>query len=198
MSQPVPPGAPARLRVLAPTRWLGRSRVAGRLLAVALACAGFAHGASADPVTAGALSLTNIRAFATPPGAMAGAGYLTIDNGGTSDDRLIAVEADVPRVMIHTTVMEDGIARMRHVDGGVEIPAGGQALLQPGGLHVMFMGLRNTPLVAGETLPATLIFEKAGAVPVIFDIVPRSTSGAGHTDHDSSTDHDSHGGHGTN
>ena len=41
--------------------------------------------------------------------------------------------------------------------------------MQPGGLHVMFMGLK-APFKEGQELPLTLIFEKAGEVPVTFAV----------------------------
>ena len=41
--------------------------------------------------------------------------------------------------------------------------------LEPGGLHVMFMGIK-APFKEGESFPATLNFEKAGAVDVQFNV----------------------------
>lgn len=118
------------------------------------------------------ISITDAKAFETAPSAMAGGGFMQITNTGTTNDRLIAVEADFPRVEIHTTEFTDGVAKMIHVDG-IDVPAGETVALEPGALHVMFMGLQGDPLEVGETVPATLIFEQAGEVPVMFDVVKR-------------------------
>ncbi len=118
------------------------------------------------------VSIENARAFATAPTAMAGGGFLTITNTGDLDDTLIGIRADFPRVELHTTEFTDGVARMMHLDA-IPVPAGETVSLEPGGLHVMFMGLRGNPLEEGETIPATLIFENAGEVEITFDIVKR-------------------------
>ena len=57
--------------------------------------------------------------------------------------------------------MEDGIAKMRPVKGGLEIKPGETVELKPGSFHVMFVGLKK-PLSAGDQFKATLVFEKAG------------------------------------
>ena len=126
-----------------------------------------------------ALTITDARAFETPPTAMAGGGFLTISNTGTSDDVLIGVRADFPRVELHTTAFEGDIARMVHVDA-IPVPMGETVTLEPGGMHVMFMGLQGNPLTAGDTIAATLIFEQAGEVPVTFDVIARDTAAVGH------------------
>ncbi|MEL6681225.1 MAG: copper chaperone PCu(A)C [Pseudomonadota bacterium] len=135
-------------------------------------------GASALPAWADPnLDITNVKAFATAPSAMAGGGFMSIANTGETDDRLVAVEANFPRVEIHAHEFDsEGVARMIHLEDGIVIPAGEIVTLEPGGLHVMFMGLRDTPLLEGETVEATLIFEKTGSVPVTFDIVKRDTA----------------------
>lgn len=117
-------------------------------------------------------------ARATAATAMAGAGYVEIMNSGTADDRLIAVEADFPSVSLHESVVTDGVARMVPLDS-VTIPAGGSVMLAPGGMHVMFMGLDGDPLDAGEEVPATLVFENAGRLDVVFKVESAAGS-AGH------------------
>src|SRR3546814_11454455 len=60
--------------------------------------------------------------------------------------------------------MDGNAMRMRPVDG-VPLPAGGMAELQPGGYHVMLIGLKHA-LKQGEHFPLTLTFEKAGTVTI--------------------------------
>jgi copper(I)-binding protein len=110
--------------------------------------------AAAAPTVSGAW------ARATPPGVDVGAAYLTI-TGGSTDDRLVGASTERAS-MAHLHTMEDsgGIATMRPVDG-IPVPAGRKVVLAPKGTHIMLMGLTR-PLVAGETFPLNLRFEKAG------------------------------------
>jgi hypothetical protein len=61
--------------------------------------------------------------------------------------------------------MEDGVARMRPIEGGVVVPAGGSATLAPGGMHIMLMSL-NEPLEVGKVFPLTLEFDDGGSIEV--------------------------------
>ena len=67
-------------------------------------------------------------------------------------------------VQLHTVEESDGVASMRPVEG-VDVPAGKTVVLAPQGTHIMLMGLAQ-PLVAGETFPLTLRFEKAGELGI--------------------------------
>jgi hypothetical protein len=94
-----------------------------------------------------------------------GAAYLTITNDGEQADRLIGLATPVAeRAALHTVTMEGNIAKMRAVQA-VEIKPGEPAVLEPGGVHIMLIGLR-APLEEGETFPITLTFEKTGKVDV--------------------------------
>jgi periplasmic copper chaperone A len=65
--------------------------------------------------------------------------------------------------------MENGVAKMRPVNGGLEIKPGETVELKPGSFHVMFVGLKK-PLSAGDHVKATLVFEKAGSVSIDYDV----------------------------
>ncbi|WP_108815220.1 copper chaperone PCu(A)C [Loktanella sp. Alg231-35] len=138
--------------------------------------------ATAHEFKVGALVVDHPMAFETTATAMSGAGYLTVTNTGSTDDRLVAVEAAFPRVMIHTTTMQDGVASMSHVDA-VDIPAGETVKLAPGGFHVMFMGLDGDPFEVGEAVPATLVFEQAGSLEVVFNVEARDAADMEQMDH---------------
>ena len=121
---------------------------------------------SAHDYTVGSISVLHPWARATPGPAKAGAGYLGIKNDGTTADRLVKAESKLSkRTEIHTHLMDDGVMRMMHVEEGVEVPSGQEVTFEPGGLHIMFMGLKS-PFKEGESLPVTLYFEKAGKVDV--------------------------------
>lgn len=99
------------------------------------------------------------------PGSMAGAAFMTIENTGDSDDRLVDAAAEVAeKVELHTHKHgSDGTMQMVHVPEGFAIPAHGTHVLERGADHVMFMGLKEMP-ADGATVHLTLTFEKAGAV----------------------------------
>ena len=152
------------------------------LLAALAAALSVAGAAGAHEFRLGDLTVGHPYAIETPATAKSGAGYLTITNAGDAPDRLLAVEAAVPRAEIHTSETDAaGVTRMLPVDG-VEIPPGGTVTLEPGGLHVMFMGL-GAPFEAGAKIDATLVFEKAGEVAVEFNVEPRG-AGTDDVDHD--------------
>jgi len=141
--------------------------------------------AAAHDYILGDLEIIHPRIFETAATAKAGGGYVTIANEGGTADALIGVDADFPRVMLHRSTEEDGVMRMRHVDE-ISLPAGELVELAPGGYHVMFMGL-SEPLEAGDEVPATLRFENAGDLEIMFKVIERT----GHMDHDSMQGSDS-------
>ena len=63
----------------------------------------------------------------------------------------------------------DGVMRMRPVDGPLALPPGATVELKPGGYHVMFMNVAGG-FREGESVPATLTFERAGPVAVLFRV----------------------------
>ncbi len=149
----------------------------------------------------GDLVIDHPAAKTTPASAMTGAGYLTITNNGDAADTLIAVEADFPRVEIHDVKVENDVATMFQIEGA-EIAPGESVTFAPGGKHIMFMGLDGDPFEKGETVNATLVFETAGSIEVVFDvetleeIVERV--GSGHMDGmkmDHGEGHDDHSNH---
>lgn len=153
------------------------------ILAAAAAIFSMSTSALAHDYKLGDLVIEHPMAFNTAPTAKSGGGYLTITNTGDTADRLIGVRADFPKVELHTTEEKDGVARMMHVDA-IDVPAGETVMLQPGGLHVMFMGLGGDPFEVGEEIPATLIFETAGEIDIKFNIEERGASDkADHSGH---------------
>src|SRR3546814_17807648 len=88
---------------------------------------------------------------------------MLLNNSVKADDKLSKAASPVAEhVEIHEHVMDGNAMRMRPVDG-VPLPAGGMAELQPGGYHVMLIGLKHT-LTPGAPFPLTLTFGKAGNV----------------------------------
>lgn len=95
---------------------------------------------------------------AVPPGQTNSAAFMRLSNGSGQPHALVAARSPAAKaVELHTHSMQDGMMRMRPVER-VELAAGETVALQPGGLHVMLIGLTQ-PLVLGQELPLTLVFE---------------------------------------
>lgn len=136
-------------------------------------------------VMLGDLEITGGFARATLPAAPVGGGFITITNHGSADDTLIGAESDVAgEVQLHNMTVENDVMKMYEMEGGIPVPAGEVVSLAPGGLHLMFMQLRQ-PLVEGETVTVTLSFEHAGTIDVVLDIGAIGASSA--------MDHSAHG-----
>ncbi len=152
-------------------------------LAVLLS-AGVAH---AHDYTIADITVTHPKTFETAKTVNVAGGYMTLENSGDTDDKLMEVRvATIPRVELHLSETDaNGVARMMKQDG-IALPAGETVVLQPGGFHVMFMGLNGDPFELGEEIPATLVFEQAGEVEVIFNVEERGAhdqSGMDHSGH---------------
>lgn len=90
-----------------------------------------------------------------------GAVYLTIENRGSADDRLVGAFTDhAAMAMVHQNELVDGVARMR-MAGEINMPAGDQVKMVPGGTHIMLEGLR-APLRTGDEFDLVLKFRKSG------------------------------------
>jgi len=113
----------------------------------------------------GTLQITEPWARESPPTMTNGAVYMTLTNTGSETDRLLEGSGEVAETIeLHTHIMENHVAKMRKVES-IEVATGQPTVLQPGGLHIMLIGLKQ-PLTAGQTFPLTLRFEKAGEIPV--------------------------------
>ena len=153
-----------------------------RLAVLALALAVAAPVRAQAPVQAGALTVAEPWSRATPGGATVGAGYLTVENQGSEADRLLRAETDVSEAAdVHETTMEGGVARMKPT-GGLAVAPHGRLELKPGGYHLMLTGLKR-PLKEGERFAATLVFEKAGRVPVTFTVRGIGAGAGAHQHH---------------
>jgi periplasmic copper chaperone A len=103
-----------------------------------------------------------------------GAAYVTIES--TSDDTLIGASTPVAkRVMIHAVEKDGDVSRMKHVEA-LELPAGQQVTLAPGGMHLMLMGLQDK-LSEGTAFPMTLSFEIAGEITVDVSVLGIAAEG---------------------
>ncbi|WP_162683262.1 copper chaperone PCu(A)C [Rhodobacteraceae bacterium DSL-40] len=160
-----------------------RLRIAALAVLLGIALLPGARAGEAAPL-AGRDGIRIEDAYARAAGAAArsGAVYLTLANTGTAEDTLLAVTGDAAaRIEIHSTVVEDGIARMQPHADGLPLPAGARVSLAPGGLHIMLLGLTR-PLAEGDTVGLTFVFERAGAIPAAVPVdLARGMPGGQHT-----------------
>jgi uncharacterized protein YcnI len=134
------------------------------------------------PVKLGDLELTAGFVKAMTKGQPAGGGFVTITNHGHHDDRLIAAEtvAGVDHMELHEMAMQGDVMKMRMLKDGIAVPAGKTVELVPGGLHMMFLGVKE-PFAAGTTVKVKLTFEKAGSVEVELPVIDlKAMDHAGH------------------
>lgn len=124
---------------------------------------------STDPVPSAPsmtppLTDTNVPDNAMMSGATSAA-YMTLVNRGSTADRLLRASSDAAQdVQLHTSEMENNVMRMREVQA-IDVPANGEAVLKPGGYHVMLLDLTRD-LTPDETITLTLTFEHAGEIQV--------------------------------
>ena len=110
-------------------------------------------------------------------GQSSAAAYFTIINNGTGADRLLAVRSDVARhAMLHSTATESGVMRMRHIDGGIEVPSKTAVELSPGRTHVMLSGLA-APLKRGDKFELQLEFERSGRRKAVIKVLDPASAG---------------------
>jgi len=162
-----------------PVRGRTARRIAPMQKIAAVACVLSVAGAlllGVGSVAAEDYTLKNLRinhpyARPTPPSARIGGVYFSIDNVGAEPDRLVRVATPVARAAeIHSMTMDGNVMRMRQI-AALDIPAHSTATFKPGSYHVMLVDLKR-PLAAGETIPLSLTFEKAGTIEIAALVEP--------------------------
>lgn len=106
---------------------------------------------------------------AVPPGQMNSAAFMQLNNSGSEQVSLISASSSIAKnVELHNHINEEGVMKMRQVDK-VNISANGTASLQPGGYHIMLIGL-NQDLTEGQEIDLKLQFsdksEQVLTIPV--------------------------------
>lgn len=97
-------------------------------------------------------------------------GFVTIENTGGTDDRLLDVDSPLARrVELLQTLKERGTVHLHPIRDGLLIASRQTVVLAPGGYDLTFLDLSRRPTI-GERLPATLVIKHAGRVPVAFEV----------------------------
>jgi periplasmic copper chaperone A len=115
----------------------------------------------------------------TPQGVTAV--YMVLILVADESDRLVGAQSSAAdSVEIHETRIENGIAKMRHLDD-LDIEPETPVVFEPGGLHLMVIGLKH-PLKSGDSLPLVLQFAHAGKLTLEVPVgEPTGTDALGHS-----------------
>ncbi len=105
----------------------------------------------------------------SPSSAENAAFYMTLVGGTETDTLTGASSAACMMTEVHETTMKDGQMSMAPVDGGVVVRPGETVVLEPGGLHVMCMGIVE-PLTAGDTVEVELSFASGETTTITAEI----------------------------
>lgn len=111
------------------------------------------------------ISVDNPYVRIVPPGMTNTGAFMAIKNADGKDHKLVKAESSASKVTeLHTHTNEGGVMKMRPVKD-IEIKAKGEAVLKPGSLHVMLIGLKQE-LKAGDNVAITLTFEDGSSKKV--------------------------------
>src|SRR6185503_10713086 len=125
---------------------------------------------SSSPAAAHDIAVRQAWSRATPKAAKVAGGYLTIENRGVQPDRLLSASSGAAaKVEIHQMSMQDGIMTMRPREDGLAIAPEATVTLEPGGDHIMFIGL-TAPFEEGQRVPVTLNFQRSGKIETSFEV----------------------------
>ena len=136
-----------------------------RLLFALLASGLTAVAPAAFAAAAVGLSVSAPVVRAVPPTQKVTAAFMTIKNAGSADRKLVAAESPVAgSVELHNHINDNGVMKMRPVKD-IEVKAGGETALKPGGYHIMLIDLKQ-PVKEGEQVPVTLKFDDGSSLKV--------------------------------
>lgn len=137
-----------------------------RSLTISAALLAISASSFAQSYQAGDMHISNPYARPTVPGQTSGGAYITMENKGTTPDKLVSVASSAAKsVEIHTMSMDGNVMKMREVPN-IEIKPATTVTMKPGGgYHIMLIGI-NQQLKAGDTITLTLRFEKSGNVDI--------------------------------
>ena len=105
-------------------------------------------------------------AVTSTPKSKSGAIFMIIHNNSQNIDRLLSAQTGVSKMaQMHSSEMDGDVMKMVHVEEGFEVPSHGRLTLEPGGKHIMLMGLSGT-LEKDSYFNLILEFENTGQIEV--------------------------------
>ena len=125
----------------------------------------------------GKLTIVDVRARPAPLAGGTGAVYFTVLNGLDTAVQLVSAEsAAAAAVETHETTNENGVMKMSPLPEGYAIPAGEALVLQPGGKHIMLIGLVE-PLAPGDSVELTVNFDNGENMALTVPVMDMQMSG---------------------
>lgn len=104
-----------------------------------------------------------------PPNAQVTAAFMTLRNPGSQAVKLVKADNTASAITeLHSHLNEGGVMKMRAVPD-IAVPAGGEVVLKPGGLHVMLINL-TTSLKEGDSVPIRLSFDDGSTQQIQFPV----------------------------
>lgn len=105
-----------------------------------------------------------------PPGSPNTAAFMVLKNDGDQPVTLTAVSSpEAARAELHTHLHENGVMKMRQVDG-IQIPAKGEVALKPGSFHIMLFEVRD--LSQAVPVPLTLTLDDGQSLSLSLPVKP--------------------------
>jgi len=144
-------------------------RLIAVLAAGALALAGCSATAStegdSDDTTSTATTLTTTDTWVKAIDSGMTAAFGMVENPTDRDITIVSATTSVSDMTeLHETLENDsGDTVMQQIDGGFTIPAGGMLMLEPGGNHIMIMGVSD-PILAGDDVTVSLTLDDGTTV----------------------------------
>lgn len=118
---------------------------------------------------ADSIEIKNAFTREAPPMAQATASFMLLQNNSDHDILLTSARSDVAqKVELHTHIHDNGVMRMRQVPN-IKIPAKGQTLLKPGGLHIMLIG-PTQDISKGKQIKQTLLFQDGSSKTITMPV----------------------------
>jgi len=112
----------------------------------------------AGSALADSVKIENAWVRATAPGQKVAAGFMELT--ADADMTLVGGSSPISNAFeLHFMRMENGVMEMRQMQE-IKLPKGKTVSLEPGDLHVMFIGLKSQ-IKPGQRVPITLIVKSA-------------------------------------
>ena len=149
-------------------------RIIGCAIILAAAACGDANQQADSETDACPPGVSVVDAWTKPAraGQPVSAAYLTVCNGGDTADALIGVssvgEPVAASIETHLSEMTDGVMSMNQV-GRIDLPAGERTRFEPGGAHIMLIGVEQD--IANGAEPTFMLeFENAEPIHRAFEV----------------------------
>ncbi|PLA74548.1 hypothetical protein CYQ88_05565 [Hydrogenovibrio sp. SC-1] len=117
-----------------------------------------AHFSAHAQTAADAIEVDDAYVRIAPPNALATAAFMELENESNDDHALVSAKTTINQTTeLHTHINDNGVMKMRQVSQ-IDLPADQEVKLQPGGFHIMLIGL-NAPIQEGQHIQIELKFE---------------------------------------